>query len=284
MIQTINSESQFDEDESSYGISCHDVSKVFSGNLVLNRINLTVPLGSFCTIVGPSGCGKTTLLRAVGGLTNIDSGSISIHGTPVHGPSPKSAFVFQNFGLFPWKTLYENIAFGLKVQNASSAKVRERAEYFIDLVGLRGAENRYPYQVSGGMQQRAGLARAFAVQPEVLLMDEPFAAIDAQTRENLHEELLRIWEMHRCSVLFVTHSIEEAVLLSDNVIIMASSPGRILEALPIDLPRPRSSEKTRSSPEFEALRRHIWEMLHTSNKTNHPLENYSSGTGVRNES
>lgn len=255
---------------SELAVQCSGVTKRFGAQAILDAVDLTIRGGSFLSVIGPSGCGKTTLLRVIAGLADIDGGEVLVHDERLRGPSRRCAVVFQNYGLFPWKSLYNNVAFGLVVQGESKAAVREKTEYFIDLVGLRGHEHKFPYEVSGGMQQRAGLARAFAVSPEVLLMDEPFAAVDAQTRESLHAELLRIWEHHRCSVLFVTHSIEEAIVLSDDIVVMSANPGRVLARFTVPLPRPRREEEIVNEPAFTSLRREIWSLLHHRDRGGSP--------------
>src|SRR5579864_5577551 len=223
---------------------------------VFRDIDLEVGTREIVALVGPSGCGKTTLLRCVDGLMPLSAGLVRVDGTPVTEPSAGVAMVFQHFGLFPWKTVYANVAYGLRLAGASAARVAEQVPYFINLVGLRGFEQAYPHQMSGGMQQRCGLARALAVEPHVLLMDEPFAAVDAQTREILQFELLRIWEMRPIAMLFVTHSIEEAVLLGDRVAVLKGRPSTVVETVAVDLPRPRSRE-TLGLPRFSELREHV---------------------------
>ena len=227
---------------------------------VFKDIDLEVGDAEIVAIVGPSGCGKTTLLRCIDGLIAPSSGIITIEGERVEKPLPGIAMVFQHFGLFPWKTVFANVAYGLRLAGASKAEIAERVPHFIKLVGLTGFENAYPYQLSGGMQQRCGLARALAIEPRVLLMDEPFAAVDAQTREILQLELLRIWQMRPTTMVFVTHSIEEAVLMGDRVVVLKGRPSRVHETIDIDLSRPRS-RATLSHPRFAALREHVWTTL-----------------------
>jgi NitT/TauT family transport system ATP-binding protein len=211
-------------------------------------------------IVGPSGCGKTTLLRCLDGLLSADAGEIWVDAQRVVSPIAGVAMVFQHFGLFPWKTVYDNVAYGLRMAGASRDEIGRRVPHFIRLVGLAGCEQAYPYQMSGGMQQRCGLARALAVEPSVLLMDEPFAAVDAQTREILQFELLRIWEQKPTSMVFVTHSIEEAVLMGDRVFVLKGRPSRVAETITINLPRPRSRATLRL-PRFAELREQVWGTL-----------------------
>jgi NitT/TauT family transport system ATP-binding protein len=231
------------------------------GNLqVFRDISLSVGQREIVALVGPSGCGKTTFLRCIDGLIPITEGQILVDGKPVTGPPPKVAVVFQHFGLFPWKTVRANVAYGLSLAGASKAEIGERVPHFIHLVGLTGFEEAYPYQLSGGMQQRCGLARALAVEPNVLLMDEPFGAVDAQTREILQFELLRIWRLRPTTMVFVTHSIEEAVLMGDRVVVLKGRPSTVSEIVEVDLPRPRSRE-TLASPLFSELREHVWNTL-----------------------
>lgn len=227
---------------------------------VFRGIDLEVAEREILCIVGPSGCGKTTLLRCIDGLIPVDEGEIRVDSVRVTEPIAGVAMVFQHFGLFPWKTVYDNVAYGLRMAGAPAEEIARRVPAFINLVGLTGFEKAYPYQMSGGMQQRCGLARALAVEPRVLLMDEPFAAVDAQTREILQFELLRIWEQRPTSMVFVTHSIEEAVLMGDRVIVMKGRPSSIHETIPIDLPRPRSRE-TLGVHRFAELREQVWSTL-----------------------
>jgi len=227
---------------------------------VFRALDLEVGDREIVAIVGPSGCGKTTLLRCIDGLILASNGTIEIEGEPVTGPLPGVAMVFQQFGLFPWKTVYANVAYGLKLAGLPKAEIAERVPRFVKLVGLGGFEHAYPYQLSGGMQQRCGLARALAIEPRVLLMDEPFAAVDAQTREILQFELLRIWHMRPTSMVFVTHSIEEAVLMGDRVVVLKGRPAKVHEVIQVDLPRPRN-RATLAHPRFAALREHVWGTL-----------------------
>jgi NitT/TauT family transport system ATP-binding protein len=227
---------------------------------VMRDVNLTVGRREIVAIVGPSGCGKTTLLRCLDGLIPTSEGRIEVEGRAITAPWPGAAMVFQHFGLFPWRTVQGNVAYGLKLAGADAALIATRVERYIELVGLKGFEHAYPYQLSGGMQQRCGLARALAIEPDVLLMDEPFGAIDAQTREILQFELLRIWGLRPTSMVFVTHSIEEAVLMGDRVIVLKGRPSTVAETITVDLPRPRD-RKTLASPRFAELREHVWSNL-----------------------
>jgi NitT/TauT family transport system ATP-binding protein len=241
-------------------IRVRGLGKRFGALEVFRGIDLDLGEREIVTIVGPSGCGKTTLLRCIDGLIPVDAGEIWCSGERVTEPTAGMAMVFQHFGLFPWKTVAENVGYGLRMAGATAAEVRERVPPFIRLVGLAGFENAYPYQLSGGMQQRCGLARALAVEPNVLLMDEPFAAVDAQTREILQLELLRIWEERPTSMIFVTHSIEEAVLMADRVLVLKGRPSSIEKVIEVDLPHPRSRE-TLQHARFLELRELVWSTL-----------------------
>ena len=227
---------------------------------VFRNIDFDVGEREIVAIVGPSGCGKTTLLRCVDGLLAFDAGEVLVGNQRVTEPIAGVAMVFQHFGLFPWKTVFENVAYGLRMAGAPKAEIERRVPEFIKLVGLTGFEKAFPYQMSGGMQQRCGLARALAVEPNVLLMDEPFAAVDAQTREILQFELLHIWEQRPTAMIFVTHSIEEAVLLGHRVIVLKGRPSSIHETITIDLPHPRTRATLRE-PRFAELREQVWGTL-----------------------
>ena len=238
-------------------------SKLFlEGTVVAFRnVELNVSSNEVLCIVGPSGCGKTTLLRCIGGLLAPSSGQVLIDGRIVNSPRPGVAIVFQHFGLLPWKTVAGNVAFGLKIDGVSGRHLADRLEHYIRLVGLAGFENHYPYQLSGGMQQRVGLARALATHPEILLMDEPFASVDAQTREVLQEELLHLHERERKTMVFITHSIDEALVLGDRVAVMATRPGRVKEVLTVNFARPRDPAAVRAEARYTEMRNHIWEEL-----------------------
>jgi NitT/TauT family transport system ATP-binding protein len=227
---------------------------------VLEGIDFTLRVGEFVSIVGPSGCGKTTLLRIMAGLVHPDAGRLEVLGKAADGPGPERAMVFQSFALLPWLNARENVAFGLELRDVARDKRLAVADGYLRLVGLSGFENAYPRQLSGGMQQRIGLARALAVDPAILLMDEPLGAVDALTRSWLQLDLLRIWDETRKSVVFVTHDVGEAVLLSDRVVVMGTRPGRILEEVTIDLPRPRN-DATRELPRFHELSTRIWHSM-----------------------
>jgi NitT/TauT family transport system ATP-binding protein len=227
---------------------------------VFKSIDFDVGEREIVAIVGPSGCGKTTLLRCIDGLLSHDAGEIKVGEQRIDKPVAGVAMVFQHFGLFPWKTVFENVAYGLRMAGAAKADIDRKVPDFIKMVGLDGFDNAFPYQMSGGMQQRCGLARALAVEPNVLLMDEPFAAVDAQTREILQFELLRIWEERPTAMIFVTHSIEEAVLLGHRVIVLKGRPSSIHETITIDLPHPRTRATLRE-PRFAELRERVWSTL-----------------------
>lgn len=238
---------------------CRGVCKDFGAERVLHDVDLDLPAGSFVSLVGPSGCGKTTLLRIIAGLETADAGTIELAGHS--GGEPRLGVVFQQGSLLPWKSVQRNVALGLEIAGMSRAEISERVARALALVHLTGSERKYPHQLSGGMQQRAGIARALAMDPDILLMDEPFAAVDAQTREELHDELLAIWEGTGKTVLFVTHSIDEAIVLSDEVVVLGTRPGRVLQRFPISLPRPRTEEGARMLPEFAQLRHEIRQLL-----------------------
>jgi NitT/TauT family transport system ATP-binding protein len=226
----------------------------------LSGFDLDVQEREFLSIVGPSGCGKSTFLNVVLGLISPDSGEVRIRGRPITGPGTDRAMVFQEFGLLPWRTVLANIELGLELKGVPADKRRAVSRRFVDMVGLAGFEGHYPHELSGGMKQRVGLARALATDPDVLLMDEPFAALDAQTRDLMQVELLRIWQEARKTVLFVTHQIEEAIYLSDRVIVMTRRPGHAKKTFSIALPRPRDYEM-RVTAEFNDLKLEIWHAL-----------------------
>ena len=219
--------------------------------LALQNIDLDIAPGEFFVIVGPSGCGKTTLLRVLQGLTSPTRGRILVGGKVVTGPGPDRGFVFQQDALYPWRSVLRNVGFGLELQGVAKAQARVRAQAMIDLVGLAGFESHYPHELSGGMRQRVNLARALAIEPAILLMDEPFAALDALTRETMQHELLRIATAAGTTVVFITHQIDESVFLGDRVAVFATRPGRLQEIIPIDLPRPRPPG-VKQSPEFQS--------------------------------
>ncbi len=227
---------------------------------ILQNFSLDIREGEFLSILGPSGCGKSTFLNILGGLSDADGGTITIDGKPFEKRSFDRGIVFQGYALLPWRTILENLEIGLEIRHVPARERRERARHYLQLVGLEDYADQYPHQLSGGMRQRVAIARVLAYQPDLLLMDEPFAALDAQTREILQMELLRIWEKNRKTILFITHSIDEAILLSDRIALMTSHPGTIKEIIPIDLPRPRD-EAIRDSAAFSEIRHYAWEQL-----------------------
>jgi NitT/TauT family transport system ATP-binding protein len=232
-----------------------------AGTLVaVSNANLTITRGTFVTIVGPSGCGKSSLLLTIAGLVKPASGCVRVNGKPVSGPGRDRAVVFQDFALMPWRTVIDNVRFGLELQRWTGEDLTERARRYVELVGLKGFEHYHPHQLSGGMRQRVGIARALAVDPEILLLDEPFGSLDAQTRDEMGTELLAVWEQNKKTALFVTHSIDEAVFLADQIVAMARDPGRITEVISVELPRPRTVE-TMDSPLFIEYRRRIRDLL-----------------------
>lgn len=265
-----------EENNSEYRIKAENVSLIYkikneeskkrNDLVVLKDLNLNVKNGEFISIVGPSGCGKSTFLDVIAGLINKSSGKVIIDNKEINGPALDRGIVMQGYALFPWRTIQKNVEFGLEIKGVNKKERKEISKKFIDLVGLEGFENRYPHELSGGMKQRIAIARALAYDPEVLLMDEPFAAVDEQTREALHVELLRIWEKTNKTIIFVTHSIEEAVFLSDRVAVMSKNPGTIKEIIDVNLPRPRDNGDLRSSPEFSNIRHNIWELLQCNEK------------------
>jgi NitT/TauT family transport system ATP-binding protein len=231
------------------------------GLVALYNISLSIRNNEFVSLLGPSGCGKTTLIRIVAGLLPADRGEVVVNGQGVTAPGRERCMVFQQFGLLPWRTVLSNVEFGLEIEGTPKEERRQIAERYLELVGLKGFENYYPHQISGGMQQRVGIARALSKKPDILLMDEPFGAVDAQTREQLQEELLKIWAQTDTTVVFVTHSIDEAVYLSDRVVVMHARPGRIKEEVAVDLPRPRWEGDVKADPRFAQLRSHLRESL-----------------------
>jgi NitT/TauT family transport system ATP-binding protein len=235
--------------------------KVDSPVDALRDISLRVSPGEFVCLVGPSGCGKTTLLRLMDGLLEPDEGQILIDGANQPSPGPHAGFVFQSFRLLPWRTVQDNVEFPLEIQKLDGKRRRQRAGEYLRLVGLEGFEHSYPHELSGGMQQRVGLARALALEPQILLMDEPFAALDAQTREFMQVELSRLWESLGLAIVFVTHSLDEALFLGDSVVLIGPRPGSVQEVLKVPLPRPRWEYDFRGTPEFIELRAHLWSRI-----------------------
>lgn len=228
--------------------------------LALDKVNLQIKTGEFCSIVGPSGCGKTTFLNIVDGLLKPSGGKIVLDGKVVAKPGRDRAVVFQDASLLPWRTVIKNILYGLECQKVNSKDCIDRANYFIDLVGLKGFEHHFPHELSGGMQQRANLARALTFDPEILLMDEPFASLDAQTREMMQMELLSIWNKAKKTVMFITHQINESIFLSDRVIVFTARPGKVMEVVDIDIPRPRSLHVKREK-RFLELEDFVWDLI-----------------------
>jgi NitT/TauT family transport system ATP-binding protein len=232
-----------------------------AGLLVFEDLRLSVADRESVCILGPSGCGKTTLLRAMDGLTELDRGRILVDGSPVSEPRRNVAMVFQHFGLFPWKTVARNVGYGLELAGLDAAERSARSQRYIELVGLGGFERSYPYQLSGGMQQRVGLARALATEPDILLMDEPFGSLDALTREQLQDELLGILELNPKTMVFITHSIEEAVAMGDRIVVLTARPARVRKVLEVDIPRPRTVQSVVAHPRFLELREQCWQLL-----------------------
>lgn len=243
-------------------VAVEEVSKVFStrkGMLrALERVSFEVAQGQFTVIVGPSGCGKTTLLRILGGLEREFEGRVVLHANSSGLPF---AMVFQEQSVFPWMTVRDNVAYGLALRGVPRAQRYAIAEQWIERVHLEGFADAYPHQLSGGMKQRVSIARAFAVDPEILLMDEPFSALDEQTRTLLQQEVARLCEEYRKTVVFITHSIDEAITLGDEVVVMTRRPGRIKARVPVPFPRPRDVVEIRSSPEYGRIYRHIWSLI-----------------------
>jgi len=244
-------------------IVIRNVSKVFEGGaahprvVALEGISCEIPQGEFFCIIGPSGCGKTTLLHALAGFTAPTSGEILSGGKPVAGPGPDRIVMFQEYGLFPWMTVAENIAFGLEAKGMGRSERDALVRRYVDLVHLTGFEHRYPQQISGGMKQRVSIARALAPDPQMVLMDEPFAALDSLTRDMMQEEILGIWGETRKTFVLITHNIDEAIFLGDRILVMTHRPGRIKEILPIDLPRPRDPALRSTDRRFAEYREHL---------------------------
>jgi NitT/TauT family transport system ATP-binding protein len=229
--------------------------------VAVENVTLDIQQGEFVSIVGPSGCGKSTLLDLIAGLTRPSSGQILLNGKEITKPGLDRGIVFQQYALYPWLSALENIEFGLEAKGVEKKIRREKAQYYLNLVGLSGFENHYPNELSGGMKQRVAIARSLAYEPEILLMDEPFAALDAQTRETLQEELLSIWKNSKSTIIFITHSIDEAIYLSQRVAIMTSRPGKIKEIIDIPKSLEAKTQDIRSTAEYGQLRHHIWSLL-----------------------
>ncbi|MCW4460060.1 ABC transporter ATP-binding protein [Microbacterium sp. MPKO10] len=246
-------------------ISVQDVRKTFQLKnkefVALDGVSLDIADNEFVTVVGPSGCGKSTLMNILGGLETVSAGRAMVDGKEVSGPGPDRGVIFQQYALFPWLTVRKNVEFGLKVAGVPKAERAKRAEYFIEMVGLEQFADALPKMLSGGMKQRCAIARAYAVNPSILLMDEPFGALDALTRVKLQEQLLETWNREKRTVMFITHDVDEAVFLANRVVVMAARPGRIHEVIDVDLPYPRT-EEVRLSPEFGELRNRVWHAVY----------------------
>jgi len=246
-------------------LSAHRVTKTFNTDgkqplIAIQNLSLDVEEGEFVCLLGASGCGKSTMLSLFAGFQQPTAGQVMLRGKPILGIEPRCGMVFQSYALFPWKTVRGNVEFGLKMQGFGRTVRRDRAQHFIDMVKLTGFEDRYPAELSGGMQQRVTFARILAADPEVLLMDEPFAALDAMTRQVMQEELLGIHERNGKTTVFITHSIDEALILSDRIVVMSARPGRIKAILPNPLPHPRHVS-VQLSPEYAALKTQIWQLV-----------------------
>jgi NitT/TauT family transport system ATP-binding protein len=246
--------------------------------IALEDFNLEVREGEFLAIVGPSGCGKSTFLNVVAGLVEPAAGDITVYGKPVTGPGPDRAVVFQDYALMPWRTVEKNVRFGLEMQGRVDSDTGAKVAKYIKMVGLAGFEKSYPRELSGGMRQRVGLARALVTEPRLLLMDEPFAAVDAMTREIMQEELTKIVAATGQPIIFITHGVDEAVTLADRIAVVTNRPGRIKEIIEVDLPRPRS-RASRSLPEFQALRDRVWQLLSEEHPERAEAELAPAGAG-----
>jgi len=234
-----------------------DLQKSFGPLVAIDRVSVDIEPGEFFMIVGPSGCGKTTLLRILAGLDTATAGTIAID-TPAGSQRPANSMVFQGESIFPWMTVWNNAAYGLRMRNAPAAVIKERVGHYLDATGLTRFADYYPHQLSGGMKQRVSIARAFANDPEILLMDEPFSALDAQNKLLLQEELLRIWDVQKKTVVFITHSVDEAVFLGDRIMVMTAQPGRVKSFVRVPLPRPRNIIDLQGTPEFGDIVHRIW--------------------------
>lgn len=247
-------------------VEAHDVSVSYDRLrekdtlIALSGFSIDLAHGEFLAVVGPSGCGKSTFLNVVAGLTVPSSGTIEVMGKPVTGPETDRAVVFQDYALMPWRTTEQNVRFGLELQGRVDSSTSELVRHYIKMVGLEGFEKAYPRELSGGMRQRVGLARALVTEPRLLLMDEPFAAVDAMTREVMQDELARIVAETGQAIIFITHSVDEAITLADRIAVITNRPGRIREILEVNIPKPRS-RGSRNMPEFQKLRDHIWDLL-----------------------
>jgi NitT/TauT family transport system ATP-binding protein len=246
--------------------------------IALEDFNLDVADGEFLAVVGPSGCGKSTFLNVVAGLVPPADGEVKVFGKPVTGPGPDRAVVFQDYALMPWRTVEKNVRFGLEMQGRVDSDTGAKVARYIKMVGLSGFEKAYPRELSGGMRQRVGLARALVTEPRLLLMDEPFAAVDAMTRELMQEELTRIVATTGQAIIFITHGVDEAITLGDRIAVVTHRPGRIKEIIDVDLPRPRS-RASRQLPEFQALRDRIWQLLSEEHPDRAEAELAPAGAG-----
>ena len=244
------------------GVTIKDVGKTFrkedgTAMQALSGVDLEIRDEEFVCLVGPSGCGKTTLLRIIAGLETATTGKVTVDGRPVTGPDPKRGMVFQEYSLFPWRRVIDNVAFGLEMKGVAKEERRKTADRYIEMVGLSQFRDAYPYELSGGMRQRVAIARALANDPDVLLMDEPFGALDAQTRNRMQRELLSLWDETKQTIVFVTHSVDEAVYLSDRIIVLSLRPGTVREVIEIPWSRPRD----RTSADFAEVRRRVLDMI-----------------------
>ncbi|KDE55200.1 ABC transporter ATP-binding protein [Methanoculleus sp. MH98A] len=244
------------------GVTIRDLGKAFpkedgTFTQALEGVNLEIGDTEFICLVGPSGCGKTTLLRIIAGLETATTGIVTVDGRAVTGPDPKRGMVFQEYSLFPWRRVIDNVAFGLEMKGAAKEERRRAADRYIEMVGLSQFRDAYPYELSGGMRQRVAIARALANDPDVLLMDEPFGALDAQTRNRMQKELLSLWEQTKKTIVFVTHSVDEAVYLADRIVVLSPRPGSVQEIIEIPWPHPRD----RTSAEFAEVRRRVLRMI-----------------------
>jgi len=257
------------DQEGKVALEASGVRKLYARNghdlAVLDIERFSVREGEFVTVIGPSGCGKSTFLHIVGGFIKAEGGSIRVYGQEVSGPGPDRGMMFQEFALFPWKTVAGNVAWGLEAQGVDRRRIDETVQKYLDIIGLTDFRHHYPAELSGGMKQRVALARVLAFDPKVLLMDEPFGALDAQTRETMQEEVTRLWERTGKTIVFVTHDIEEAVYLGDRVVVLTARPGRIREEVKIDLPRPRPLE-VKKSLQCHEYRNHIWDLIRSESQ------------------
>jgi NitT/TauT family transport system ATP-binding protein len=253
---------RFENIRKEFPVKSRDGNRKPSRFTALDGIDLEIGAGEFVVLVGPSGCGKSTLLELLGGLARPTAGRILLDGEPITGPGLDRGIVFQQYALLPWRTARGNVEFGLEATGVPRRRRAALAREFLELVGLAGFEDHHPHELSGGMRQRVAIARSLAYDPDVLLMDEPFAALDAQTRESLQDELLRIWQRTGKTVVFITHGIDEAVRLGQRVAVMTSRPGRIKEIVPVSLGSRTTTDDLRSSPEFARHRHLIWSLLH----------------------